>query len=602
MSPFARTDTKYPARSSVSSDPVPEGTTQSAESHTQSSSASPRDEGDSDGRGRVPQNTHPLAGAPWPREFKPPRPLSSKKNLWRSGDPIIFGSGTVTSWPRRDFSTSSATDMGPGQQQQQQQYSATPPGVPAVQRSIDVENKAAASAKVGGPHHGARKPKQDDAILRIRGISKDAEDHLSRLQAELQKLGLEKKKRPVRELRQALDVVLDIAERGQMLFKAAARTSEVLTRSLGRQIAEDIENAPELTSTPLWSDPKVMEDEELSPVATAEAVSDGEALSDAGPPAPAVTAEVVSDAAAAALEDEEALSGPPPAATASGDEEAAAEADAEVDELPYTPLTTYTIPEEVFESRLALADDDPGKFWNHSFYTNSEGKGVELHYCKTIEDSERVLQEFMHERVVGFDMEWIFPQRSRTSIRYAAPCSGVSADRLTAPRQNVAFVQVASESTVALIHIAQMGLDDYGRPLDPGAADDAATLVPPTLRELIESDQILKIGVNAIGDHRRLRDFINVRPRGVFELSDLHNLVSSAENNVARIPRRLVSLARQTLEYLGLPLDKGPVRISDWTKPLDLEQITCRPPPPVGSVGAYCSRCCLGCLCGPADL
>lgn len=500
--------------------------------------------------------------------------------------------------------------MGLEQQQQYNGAHATPPGVPAVQRSVDVENKAATSVKFGVPHHGARKPGQDDAVLRIRDISKDAEDHLSRLQAELQMLRLEKRKRPVRELRQALDVVLDIAERGQMLFKAAARTSEVLTRSIGRQIAEDIENAPELVSTPLWSDSKVMEDEALSdtpPVATAEAVSDDEALSD-----PAATTEVLSDAAAAtaeavsdaapatALEDEETLSSAGPALE--DEEGATTEADAEVDEPPYTPLTAYAIPKELFESKLALDDDDPEKFWNHSFYANSDGEGVELHYCKTIEDSERVLQEFMHEKAVGFDMEWIFPQRSRTSIRYVAPCSGRGSEYLTAPRQNVAFIQVASESTVALIHIAQMGLDDYGRPLDPRAMDDAATLVPPTLRELIESDQILKIGVNAIGDHRRLRDFINVRPRGVFELSDLHNLVSSAENNVTRIPRRLVSLARQTLEYLGLPLDKGPVRISDWTKPLDSEQITCRSPPSVGMVDTYCNRCCLRCLCGPADL
>lgn len=148
-----------------------------------------------------------------------------------------------------------------------------------------------------------------------------------------------------------------------------------------------------------------------------------------------------------------------------------------------------------------------------------------------------------------------------------------------------------------------MGLDDNAGPPDPRVKDDVATLIPPTLRELVESDQILKIGVNAIGDHRRLRDFINVRPRGVFELSDLHNLVSSVENKVIKIPKRLLSLAKQTLEYLGLPLDKGPVRVSDWTRPLEREQITCgSPPPPRGSAGAYCNRCCRRCLCGPANL
>jgi len=144
-------------------------------------------------------------------------------------------------------------------------------------------------------------------------------------------------------------------------------------------------------------------------------------------------------------------------------------------------------------------------------------------------------------------------------------------------RQNVAFIQVASESTVALIHVAQMGFDDKGRPLDLSAArEDETTLIAPSLRQLIESDQVLKIGVNSTGDHRRLRDFINVKPQGVFELSDLHNLVNSAENGIKKIPRRLVSLARLTLAHLGLPLDKGPVRCSDWSKPINSDQIKCK--------------------------
>ena len=250
--------------------------------------------------------------------------------------------------------------------------------------------------------------------MRIRGISRDADKHLALLQAELRKLELEKEKRPVNELRQALNMVLDIAERGQLLFKAAARASEVLTRDLGRQIAEDIRNAPELAPAPLWPDPRAVEDEAMGgvePPPPAAAVPEDEAVSDVGPPPPA-----------AAVSEDEAMSDvglPPHAATVS--EDCAAEADTEVDEPPYTPLTAYTIPETLFDFKLSLPDDDPGKFWNHSFYTNSEGKGVKVHYCKTIEDSERVLQEFMHERVVGFDMEWIFPQRSKTSIRYTVP-------------------------------------------------------------------------------------------------------------------------------------------------------------------------------------
>ncbi|KAA8913513.1 ribonuclease H-like domain-containing protein [Sphaerosporella brunnea] len=215
------------------------------------------------------------------------------------------------------------------------------------------------------------------------------------------------------------------------------------------------------------------------------------------------------------------------------------------------------MPERILKIKQALPDSNVNKLWSHTYYTNPEGKGVDVHYCKTIEDCERVIPLFMDDKVVGFDMEWVFPERSATSIR-----------------QNVALIQIANESNIALIHVAQMGFNNWGKPLDPDMAiEDVLNLISPTLWKLIESPHIAKVGVNVLGDHRRLRNFLGVRPQGVFELSDLHNLVHATENGISKIPKRLVSLAKQTQLNLGLPLDKGLVRSSDWSRPMTPAQL-----------------------------
>lgn len=130
------------------------------------------------------------------------------------------------------------------------------------------------------------------------------------------------------------------------------------------------------------------------------------------------------------------------------------------------------------------------------------------------------------------------------------------------PRQNVAMIQIANESTVTLCHIGQMVAP-------PEAANDETKLISPTLQRIIQSETILKVGVNVTNDARRLRDYVFLRPRNIFELSDLHNLVESHENNEAKISRRLVALSRLTQLYMLLPLDKGPVRTSNWDRPVN---------------------------------
>jgi len=60
------------------------------------------------------------------------------------------------------------------------------------------------------------------------------------------------------------------------------------------------------------------------------------------------------------------------------------------------------------------------------------------------------------------------------------------------------------------------------------------------------------------------------------ELSAIHHVIEYArERRRGTIPRLLVSLAKLSEKYLQLPIQKGFVRMSDWTKPLSPMQISC---------------------------
>ncbi|KAL1596999.1 hypothetical protein SLS60_008581 [Paraconiothyrium brasiliense] len=157
--------------------------------------------------------------------------------------------------------------------------------------------------------------------------------------------------------------------------------------------------------------------------------------------------------------------------------------------------------------------------------------------------SEELAQKFLHEPMVGFDMEW--------------PCFPGQNPPL---QKRIGLIQVASEDTIALFHIG----------LHPGKTTDE--IIAPSLRKLIESSKIAKTGVGILGaDFARLRRFFGLKPQGAFELSHLDRLV-----RFAYIPHllntKMVSLANLVENHLGLPLAKGPVRTSNWSKPLNDEQ------------------------------
>ena len=87
-------------------------------------------------------------------------------------------------------------------------------------------------------------------------------------------------------------------------------------------------------------------------------------------------------------------------------------------------------------------------------------------------------------------------------------------------------------------------------------------------------------GVSVKADCTRLRKFLGIDSHGLFELSHLYKLVKYSSGDVTKINKALVSLAQQVSEHLHLPLAKGDVRMSDWSKSMDLtyEQTRCKSP------------------------
>ncbi|KAL9120458.1 MAG: hypothetical protein Q9187_002987 [Circinaria calcarea] len=204
----------------------------------------------------------------------------------------------------------------------------------------------------------------------------------------------------------------------------------------------------------------------------------------------------------------------------------------------------YQIPESRLREAMLASRSTGAAYWQYSLHENATGRKPRVHYCKTIEATERIAQLFLNEEVLGFDIEW---------KPGANPSDGI--------KNNVSLVQLASEERIALFHIARFGKDGI------------ENLVSPTLRQIMEDPNITKAGVSVKADCTRLRKFMAIQPRGLFELSHLYKLVRYSDGNIKKIDKRLVALAQQVEEHLQLPMWKGEVRSSDWTQDLSYQQI-----------------------------
>lgn len=219
---------------------------------------------------------------------------------------------------------------------------------------------------------------------------------------------------------------------------------------------------------------------------------------------------------------------------------------------PYTPLD-FKIPDKAFREARKAADGSLKSYWNYSLYRGPGGDGaldakVKVHYCTSSRTTERVIKEyFSKEKVLGFDLEWM-----------------VNAYKESGPRRNVSLVQLASPTRIGLFHLAVYPQKDH--------------LVSPALKRIMEDPEITKVGVSIKGDCTRMLQFLNVKARGQFELSHLYRLVKYSKSGEYKlINKKLVALATQVKDCLGLPMFKGSdVRTSDWSQPLNMSQIICK--------------------------
>ncbi|KAM7219954.1 putative Werner syndrome helicase [Rhypophila decipiens] len=218
-------------------------------------------------------------------------------------------------------------------------------------------------------------------------------------------------------------------------------------------------------------------------------------------------------------------------------------------EPPFTPLE-YKIPPDVFRAAKLASEDSPESYWSYNLYRGPDENGdlntkIKVHYCTSQYTTERVLQQyFMDEKLLGFDLEW---EPDASSAQGA--------------KKNVSLVQLASKSRIGLFHVALF--------------NEKSGLVAPSLKKIMEDPGVTKVGVAIKGDCTRLRKYLLIDSRGVFELSNLYKLVKfSTSKEYQFINRKLVSLASQVQEYLRLPLFKGSmVRSSAWSRALKMDQI-----------------------------
>jgi 3'-5' exonuclease len=206
--------------------------------------------------------------------------------------------------------------------------------------------------------------------------------------------------------------------------------------------------------------------------------------------------------------------------------------DSKVKEIP--PLLLYNMDQRL-QQEMAKKRSPDQLYFSHELFRGPGNTPVRVYYCTKLEHSEKIAKEFVNERILGFDLEWA-PYNRSSNIK-----------------ENISLIQLASPSKIVLFHIAR----HYG--------DTPETLLGPTLRKLLESADVIKAGVNILGDFKRLKTFLNVDPHGYIELSHIQNLVKNRRIANGKISKALTSLATLVELNFGLSLNKSAdIRSSQW--------------------------------------
>ncbi|CAL5868464.1 uncharacterized protein PFLUO_LOCUS2690 [Penicillium psychrofluorescens] len=191
-------------------------------------------------------------------------------------------------------------------------------------------------------------------------------------------------------------------------------------------------------------------------------------------------------------------------------------------------------------------DEEALQFWSHNSHPGPNGQSIIVHYCRTLQSTEEVAQLFLNSQVIGFDMEWKAQTFGFDSIR-----------------NNLSLIQVANEERIALFQLASF---------KPGR--DRQDFISPSLKHILECQDITKVGVSIKADCTRLRKYLGIEARSIFELSYLYKLVKYAQTNPKLVNKRSVNLSDQVEEHFGLPLEKtDDIRCGDWTRALNYRQV-----------------------------
>jgi hypothetical protein len=212
------------------------------------------------------------------------------------------------------------------------------------------------------------------------------------------------------------------------------------------------------------------------------------------------------------------------------------------------PLGSSSAGETADSSEETVKAGSSQLFWTHKSQRGPDGQKLMVHYCRTLESTEEIARLFLDSKVIGFDMEWKAQASAWDSIQ-----------------SNLSLIQVANEERIALFQIALFR---------PGHT--LKDLVAPSLKQLLESPDITKVGVSIKADATRLRKYLGVEATSIFELSHLFKLVKYGLTQPKLVNKRGVNLSDQAEEHLGLPLEKSEdVRCGDWTRPLNYRQVQC---------------------------
>jgi ribonuclease D len=192
---------------------------------------------------------------------------------------------------------------------------------------------------------------------------------------------------------------------------------------------------------------------------------------------------------------------------------------------------------EVTKGRFTMLKLPNQQFFSYRLFRGPKCERVRLHYIKSFDDAEACAHLFLDCKVIGLDTE--FKPRAGNSIK-----------------KNVSLIQVASETDIALFHIAAF----------PGEKPD--DLIPPTLKSVFADEKTFKSGSNVGGDVSRLEKWLNCPVKGAIHLKMLLQIVHEKERG------QRASLDIMTRRYFSLGMNKNSsTRCGNWTQELDREQL-----------------------------